>query len=47
MSRRRREYWAWWHRLRGHHVAKGYGLLTPSRAYRCQECDLTWVRYLI
>lgn len=37
----------WWHRLRGHHIEKGYGLLSPVRAYWCTDCDKKWVRSLI
>lgn len=47
MKRRPWHYWAWWHRMRGHEVETGYGLLSPSRAHRCIDCGLTWVRYLI
>ena len=47
MKRRAWHYWAWWHRLRGHKVEKGYGLLSPSTAYHCVECGLTWTVSLL
>ena len=37
----------WWHRLKGHTVHKGYGLLAPMSAYHCEECELTWTRSLL
>lgn len=37
----------WWRRLKGHSVESGYGLLSPSRVYRCEECELLWYRSLI
>lgn len=35
----------WRHRLAGHTIHKGFGLLTPATAYLCEECDLKWTRY--
>lgn len=48
MSERRfREKFIWWHRLKGHSVIKGFGLLSPTSAWKCEECDIVWTRSLI
>lgn len=46
-KRRKRENFIWWHRMKGHRVIRGYGLLSPASVYKCEDCNRFWNRSLL
>ena len=39
--------YVWWHRWKRHSVIRGFGLLAPMSAWKCEDCDRIWTWSLI